>query len=189
MANLGYARASTDDQDCAIQEAALRAAGCDVIRSEKRSGSTLKGRGELETLLSFLRAGDRLLVTRIDRLSRSLLDLLKVVEAVEAKGAHLVATEQAIDTGSAGGRAFLQMLGVFAEFETALRRERQMEGIAKAKREGRYAGRGRKPSVPVDEVLRLHGEEGLKPKEIAKRLGIGRSSVFRALGPAKADTS
>lgn len=177
-ATYGYARVSTDDQDCAIQEAALRAAGCTVIRSEKRSGTTIKGRDELALLLEFIRAGDILMVTRIDRLARSVADLEAIVAELRSKGAHLKATEQAIDTSTPAGMAFLQMLAVFAQFETAIRRERQLEGIAKAKKAGVY--RGRKPSVPVAEVRRLKGE-GLGAAEIARRLGIGRASVFRAL--------
>ena len=174
----GYARVSTDDQDCSIQEAALRAAGCTVIRSEKRTGTTTKGRNELATLLDFLRPGDTLTVTRIDRLARSVADLEKIVAALREKGAHLRATEQPVDTSTPAGKAFLQMLGVFAEFETALRKERQLEGIAKAKAAGVY--KGRKPSVPVEEVRRLKAE-GVGAAEIARRLDIGRASVFRAL--------
>ena len=175
---IGYARVSTDDQDCAIQEAALLAAGCTIIRSEKRSGTTKAGRDELDTVLSFVRANDTLMVTRIDRLARSVKDLEGIVDTLKAKGAFLRATEQPIDTATPAGIAFLQMLGVFAQFETAIRKERQMEGIAKAKSEGRYKGRA--PSVPVDEVRRLKAE-GVKPTEIAKRLKIGRGSVYRAL--------
>lgn len=176
---IGYARVSTDDQDCTIQEAALRSAGCTVIRSEKRSGTTTAGRDELDTVLSFIRPGDTLMVTRIDRLARSVHDLEGIVAHLREKGAHLRATEQPIDTSTPAGKAFLQMLGVFAEFETAIRRERQMEGIAKAKAAGVY--KGRKPSVPAEEVRALHAE-GVSPTEIAKRLGIGRASVYRALG-------
>lgn len=174
----GYARASTEDQECTIQVEALKAAGCTTVRSEKRSGSSLEGRLELQTILEFLREGDTLIVTRIDRLARSVRDLEDIVGAVRAKGAHLRATEQPIDTSSAAGIAFLQMLGVFAQFETALRKERQAEGIAKAKAAGVY--KGRKPTVPVDEVRRLRNE-GVSPTEIGRQLGIGRASVYRAL--------
>jgi DNA invertase Pin-like site-specific DNA recombinase len=176
---LGYARVSTDDQDCSVQEDALRAAGCTVIRSEKLSGTTTEGRHELDTLLSFVRTGDTLMVTRIDRLARSVADLEKIVAALKAKGAFLRATEQPIDTSTPAGLAFLQMLGVFAQFETAIRKERQMEGIAKAKVKGVY--KGRKPSVDVAAVRSLRNE-GVGPSDIAKRLGIGRASVYRALG-------
>jgi DNA invertase Pin-like site-specific DNA recombinase len=176
---IGYARVSTADQDCAIQEAALRAAGCNIVRSEKKSGTSRDGRTELDTVLSFLRSGDTLVVTRIDRLARSLMDLEAIVGELKDKGVHLKALEQPVDTSTPAGKAFLQMLGVFAEFETALRRERQMEGIAKAKASGVY--KGRKPSVPADEIKRLSAA-GEKPSEIAKRLGVGRTSVYRALG-------
>ncbi|MBB4618531.1 recombinase family protein [Sphingomonas abaci] len=174
----GYARVSTDDQDCSIQEAALYAAGCDIVRSEKMSGTTTEGRKELETLLDFIRSGDTMMVTRIDRLARSVADLEKIVGVLKERGAFLRATEQPIDTSTPAGVAFLQMLAVFAQFETAIRRERQMEGIAKAKEAGAY--KGRKPSVPVEEVRRLRAE-GVRPADIARRLKIGRGSVYRAL--------
>jgi DNA invertase Pin-like site-specific DNA recombinase len=105
------------------------------------TGTTTEGRTELQTVLAFLHKGDTLLVTRIDRLARSIGDLQDIVRAVKAKGAALKATEQPIDTSTAAGKAFLDMLGVFAEFETNLRRERQLEGIAKAKAAGLYKGR------------------------------------------------
>lgn len=174
----GYARVSTDDQDCSIQEATLYAAGCDIVRSEKKSGTTTEGRQELERLLDFIRPGDTLMVTRIDRLARSVADLEKIVGVLKERGAFLRATEQPIDTSTPAGVAFLQMLAVFAQFETAIRRERQLEGIAKAKDAGVY--KGRKPSVPVDEVRRLKAE-GVRPADIARRLKIGRGSVYRAL--------
>jgi len=178
---IGYARVSSDDQDCSIQEAALRVAGCSIVRSEKKSGTTTEGRDELETVLSFVRAGDTLMVTRIDRLARSVKDLEGIVEKLKAKGAFLRATDQPIDTATPAGIAFLQMLAVFAQFETAIRKERQMEGIAKAKAEGKY--KGRPQQVPFDEVRRLKAE-GVRPTAIAKQLKIGRGSVYRALAEA-----
>jgi DNA invertase Pin-like site-specific DNA recombinase len=178
LTNIGYARVSTTDQNLEIQIAALKAAGCDVIRSEKRSGTSTKGRTELQTVLDFLRKGDVLIVTRIDRLARSIGDLQDIVRAVKAKGASLKATEQPIDTTSVAGKAFLDMLGVFAEFETNLRKERQAEGIAKAKAAGVY--KGRPPSIDVMKVRDLK-KKGLGASEIAKALKIGRASVYRAL--------
>ncbi|MCX8475115.1 MAG: recombinase family protein [Sphingomonas sp.] len=174
----GYARVSTEDQDCSIQEKALYGAGCDIVRSEQKSGATTDGRRELETLLDFIRSGDTLMITRIDRLARSVADLEAIVGILKERGAFLRATEQPIDTSTPAGVAFLQMLAVFAQFETAIRRERQMEGIAKAKDAGVY--KGRKPTVPVDEVRRLKAE-GLRPADIARQLKIGRGSVYRAL--------
>jgi len=175
---IGYARVSSEDQDCAIQEEALRSAGCTIIRTEKHTGTTTTGRAELGTVLSFLRPGDNLMVTRIDRLARSVADLERIVDQLREKGAHLRATEQPIDTSTAAGVAFLQMLGVFAQFETAIRRERQMEGIAKAKAAGIY--KGRKPSVDVEAVRALR-QQGLGGTEISEKLGIARASVYRAL--------
>jgi DNA invertase Pin-like site-specific DNA recombinase len=172
----GYARVSSIDQDLSLQRAALKAAGCTVIRAEKASGASRKGRSELEVLMEFLRRGDTLIVTRIDRLARSLRDLQNIVHELLGKGVHLKATEQPVDTTSAAGKAFLSMLGVFAEFETNLRRERQLEGIAAAKARGVYKGRPR--SIDAAEIKRLLGE-GLGPSAVAKRLGIGRASVYR----------
>jgi DNA invertase Pin-like site-specific DNA recombinase len=178
MTTIGYARVSTIDQSLDIQEAALRTAGCDMIRSEKRSGTSTAGRTELQTVLDFLRKGDVLMVTRIDRLARSIGDLQDIVRSVRAKGAVLKATEQPIDTGTAAGKAFLDMLGVFAEFETNLRKERQLEGIADAKARGVY--KGRKASIDPAQV-RTMAAQGLGATAIAKALKIGRASVYRAL--------
>ncbi len=179
MALYGYARVSTLDQDLSIQHSALKGAGCEVIRAEKASGTRRHGRSELQVLLEFLRAGDTLVVTRIDRLARSLKDLQDIVHELKAKGVALRATEQPVDTGTAASKAFLDMLGVFAEFETNLRRERQLEGISAAKARGVY--KGRLPSIDAAEVLRLRREEKLGPAAIARRLGIGRASVYRLL--------
>lgn len=178
MTIIGYARVSTTDQHLDLQENALRAAGCDLIRSEKRSGTTTAGREELRTVLDFLRAGDVLMVTRIDRLARSIGDLQDIVRTVRARGASLKATEQPIDTSTAAGKCFLDMLGVFAEFETNLRRERQLEGIADAKARGVY--QGRKASIDAAKVKALKSE-GMGASAIAKALKIGRASVYRAL--------
>jgi DNA invertase Pin-like site-specific DNA recombinase len=177
MAVYGYARASTVDQDVSIQESALRLAGCTVIRAEKVSGTSREGRTELAMLMEFLRDGDTLMVTRVDRLARSIMDLQNIVHELKTKGVALKATEQPIDTSSAAGKAFLDMLGVFAEFETNLRRERQMEGIAAAKAKGVY--KGRKPTVDPEEVARLVDEEKLGMMAIARRLGVTRQSVYR----------
>jgi DNA invertase Pin-like site-specific DNA recombinase len=181
MTIIGYCRASSTDQSLEIQEAALQAAGCEVIRGEKRTGTTVAGRTELETVLAFLRPGDTLTVTRIDRLARSIGDLQDIVRAIKAKGAALKATEQPIDTSTAAGKCFLDMLGVFSEFETNLRRERQLEGISRAKAAGVY--KGRKRSVDIDAVRALKAE-GVGPAAIAKRLGVARASVYRALAEA-----
>ena len=174
----GYARVSSIEQDLTVQREKLLAAGCTVIREEKVSGSSREGRKELETLLDFLRPGDCLTVTRIDRLARSVGDLQDIVRLLRSKGVSLKATDQPIDTSTAAGKAFLDMLGVFAEFENSLRRERQKDGIEKAKTAGVY--KGRKPTIDAAEVARLKAE-GLGAAAIAKKLAIGRASVYRVL--------
>lgn len=180
MALYGYARVSTLDQDYDGQVAALEAAGCQIIRSEKLSGTTRKGRSELQVLLEFIRADDTLVVTRVDRLARSIGDLQDIVRLLRERGADLKATEQPIDTRSAAGKAFLDMLGVFSEFETNLRRERQLEGIKRAKARGVY--KGRPPKLDPGHVRSLR-DEGLGATAIARRLGISRASVYRLLSP------
>ena len=174
----GYARVSSSGQDLTIQVEALTKAGCETIRQEKVSGTSVQGRDELNTLLDFLRDGDELVVTRIDRLARSIRDLQNIVYDLDKKGVVLSATEQPIQTNTSAGKCFLDMLGVFSEFETNLRKERQMEGIAKAKERGVY--KGRKPSVDVERVKELR-DSGMGGSAIAKEMGIGRASVYRAL--------
>jgi len=175
----GYARCSSAQQDTSIQIDALTKAGCEIIREEKVSGTSLQGRTELQTLLEFLRAGDELVVTRIDRLARSIFDLQVIVKTLEDKGVSLHCTEQPVDTSTAVGKCFVQMLGVFAEFETNLRKERQMEGIAKARAEGRY--NGRPPKIDKEKVIDLAIKKGLTNAQIAKELNISRGSVYNIL--------
>ena len=181
----GYARVSTNDQNVTLPEDALRKAGCDIIRSEKRSGTKLDGRDELKLLLEFLRKDDVLVVTRLDRLARSMLDLQNIIKTLRDKGASLRCTEQPIDMTTASGKAFLDMLGVFAEFENNLRRERQLEGIAKATAAGIYT-QGRPKSVDDEKVRLLHAG-GKRVMEIVKELGCSRASIYRAIeAPPKA---
>ena len=184
MATVGYARVSSTGQSLEVQNEQLRAAGCVKVFSEKVTGTTTEGRDQLEAALDYVREGDVLIVTRLDRLARSLVDLRKIIDRLTAKGCAFRALQQgAIDTTRSDGRLMLNILASFAEFETDIRKERQMEGIAKAKAANVY--KGRKPSVPVEEVRRLAGE-GVGPTDIAKQLGIGRASVYRALSPEAA---
>jgi DNA invertase Pin-like site-specific DNA recombinase len=156
MARVGYARVSSTDQDLTTQVERLKGAGCEIVRAEKVTGTTRQGRAELSSIIDFLRPGDELVVTRIDRLARSIGDLQDIMRELKAKGAFLKATDQPIDTSTAAGKAFLDMLGVFAEFETNLRRERQLEGIVKAKEAGVYKGGKRR--IDREAVLKLHRE-------------------------------
>ena len=174
---IGYARTSTTDQNLDAQIEALKVAGCTMIRTEQKSGANLKDRSELNTILDFIHPGETLVVTRIDRLARSMRDLQIIVDRLSTKGAHLAATEQPVDTSTAAGKAFFDMLGVFAEFETNLRRERQAEGIASAKSKGVY--RGRPPKIDMQEI-RNKLSEGLNPTQVARTLGISRGTVYKA---------
>jgi DNA invertase Pin-like site-specific DNA recombinase len=184
MANYGYARVSSEDQSLEIQTEALQKAGCSVIRAEKRSGTTTEGREELELILQFAQSGDVLTVTRIDRLARSIGDLVGIVNRLESKGVKLRAIEQPVDTSTAAGRCFLQMLGVFGEFETAIRRERQLEGVAKAKAAGVYKGR----PANVDRQKRIAALITAKTpwSEIMKIEGCARATVAAINSKVKA---
>src|SRR5829696_3513312 len=174
MATYGYARVSTTDQDLTTQVDKLTQAGCTIIREEKMSGTTREGRKELDTLLAFLRPGDVLMITKVDRLARSVGDLQDIVKAIRAKGAGLKATDQPIDTTTAAGKCFLDMLGVFAEFETNLRKERQLDGIAKAKAQGVYSGGKRR--IDREAVMSMKAA-GQGPSAIAKALGVSRMQI------------
>jgi DNA invertase Pin-like site-specific DNA recombinase len=182
MAIYGYARVSTQDQTTDIQEATLKQAGCEIVRSETASATSMTGRTELATLLAFLRTGDTLMVTRLDRLARSVADLHTIAAELRAKGIHLRTVEHNIDTATATGGFFLAVLAAVAEFETNLRRERQMEGIAAAKKRGVYKGRRQK--VNSADVLRLHSE-GKGATSIARFLKIGRATVYTHLKRAR----
>lgn len=174
---IGYARTSTTEQNLDAQVSALRAAGCGMVRTEQKSGTSLDGRPELKTILDFIHPGETLVVTRIDRLARSLSDLQTIVTRLKSKGAHLAATEQPVDTSTATGKAFFDMLGVFAEFETNLRRERQAEGIAVAKQRGVY--QGRVPKIDMS-AIQTKLAEGSSPTEIARDMGVSRGTVYKA---------
>lgn len=180
MALVGYARVSTVEQDLSLQLEVLKIAGCKKIFSEKISGSQKEGREQLKDCLAYLREGDTLVVTRIDRLSRSLRDLQNLVYELKDQKIYFKATEQPVDTSNAAGKAFLDMLGVFAEFETNLRRERQLEGIAKAKKEGKYKGRQPTAKAKSHQVISLI-KEGFTRQAVAQKLDIGVASIYRIL--------
>jgi DNA invertase Pin-like site-specific DNA recombinase len=176
---LGYARVSTTDQDLTVQKEALRKAGVQPIFEEKVSGTKRDNRQELSKVMHFLGAGDTLVVTRLDRLGRSLRDLANIAHEIEDAGAHLKVLEQHVDTSTSAGRAFFGMLAVFAAFETDVRRERQAEGIAKAKRAGRYQGGVKR----IDRArVRALKANGAGPSAIAQEMAISRRQVYRILG-------
>ncbi len=173
----GYARVSTEDQSLDIQIDELKRAGCEDIRFEKLSGSSIEKRPEFSRLLAQLQPGDEVWVVRIDRFARSLRDLAITVEDFIKRGITLKATQQPIDTASASGRAFLQMCGVFAEFERSITAERRAAGIAKAKAAGKYAGVGRFSKVDPSEAAKLKAEIGYE--RAAARLGVSVATLNR----------
>jgi DNA invertase Pin-like site-specific DNA recombinase len=180
---IGYARSSTIDQEAGYQAQikALNGAGCDKIFSEKVS--SVATREQLDAALDYAREGDALVVTKLDRLARSVAHLVSIGERLDAKGISLKVLEQSIDTSTPTGRLMFNMLGAIAQFERELMLERQREGVAKAKAEGKYKGRTPTVRAKAAEVRRLHSE-AIGATEIAKRLRISRASVYRVLCPS-----
>jgi DNA invertase Pin-like site-specific DNA recombinase len=178
---IGYARTSTVDQEAGF-EAQLRdlqAASCEKLFQEQVS-SMAQRRPQLEAALDYCRGGDTLVVTKLDRLARSVAHLVEITKVLEKKGAHVRILALGIDTGTANGRLVLNLLGSIAQFEREIMLERQREGIAKAKAEGKYKGRAPTAKAKSDEVLALKSQ-GVGPAEIARRVGIGRASVYRII--------
>lgn len=175
----GYARVSSTSQSLDLQIAALNGKACEIIRQEKITGTTTENRRELAAILDFIREGDELWVTRLDRLARSVPDLCAIVAHLEKIGATLHCIEQPIETKTPTGRLMLTILGAFAEFETSLRKERQMEGIAAAKAKGIYA-KPRGPRFDPAEIRRMH-RDNMTPRQIMRKLRCSRMTVYRAL--------
>ena len=174
----GYARVSSVDQDLTVQREALRKVGVQAIFEEKISGTKRDNREELGKVLHILGDGDTLVVTRLDRLGRSMRDLANIAHEIQEAGANLKVLEQHVDTSTSAGRAFFGMLAVFAAFETDVRRERQAEGIAKARRAGRYQGGMKR----IDRArVRALKSNGAGPSAIAHEMGISRRQVYRIL--------
>ncbi len=180
MSIIGYARVSTLDQDHTTQIERLESASCKKVFSEKQSGTTKKNRTELALCLDYMREGDTLVITKIDRLARSARDLHNIVHDLEKSGISLKVLDQNIDTSTPTGKAFLGMLATFAEFETNIRKERQLEGIAKAKAQGKYTGRKATARAKKAEMLELL-QGGMSKPKIAKELGVSVASVYNVL--------
>lgn len=180
---MGYARVSSTGQNETAQVAILQkhGVGDHELFIDKASGTSRNGRPKLAEAIKFARKGDALVVTRLDRLARSVSDLHSIAKELEAKGVDLIATEQNIDTTTPTGRLMFNMLAAIAEFETDLRKERQLEGIAKAKAEGRYRGR---PATVDAEAIRAALAAGDKPQHVARRFNVARSTVYRVSGGA-----
>lgn len=182
MTTIGYARVSSTGQDLAVQLEKLQSAGCEKIFREKRSGVDA-GRPELKRCLEYLREGDTLLVTKIDRLARSTSDLYHIISLLADKGvAFKVTDDAAIDTTSRTGKLVMGILALIAEFENDIRRERQMDGIKKARERGiRF---GRKPLLVSEMIQRVRKlrKAGLTVPEIMRQTKLSKASVYRAFG-------
>lgn len=176
---IGYGRVSDKTQHLDVQRAALIAAGVepDHLFLEKVSGRTADDRPELQRCMAFARKGDTVLVTKLDRFARSARDLHNLLGDLDAKGVGFRCLDQAIDTTSSTGRLTLSILGAVAEFELAIRSERQREGIAAAQAKGTY--QKRQSQIDLGEVRKLSLR--MKPAEIAAIMKISRASVYRAL--------
>jgi DNA invertase Pin-like site-specific DNA recombinase len=184
MAIVGYARTSTLHQDAGLeaQLKALKEQGCDKIFSEQVS--SVAERAKLDRALEYVREGDVLVATKLDRLARSVAHLCRIVAELERKGVALKILDIGINTSCPAERLFLNMLGSIAQFEREIMLERQKDGIAKAKAEGKFKGRQPTARAKTPQILAL-AAEGLERKEIARRLGIGIASVYRVLREAK----
>lgn len=179
---VGYARVSSVGQSLEIQQDKLRAAGCTRLFMEKRSGRQVDNRPEFQACLAYLREGDQLVVTRLDRMARSVLDLAKVAEKLKVKNVALRVLDQSLDTRTSEGRLMFSLLGAFAEFENDIRKERQSDGIAKARQKGVKFGRKKLFSEEQRERIRVLREtENYTVPALAQRFGCGVASIYRAL--------
>jgi DNA invertase Pin-like site-specific DNA recombinase len=186
---VGYARTSTIEQVAGL-EAQLRdleAAGCTKVYKEQVSSIDAQ-RHQLKAALDYVREGDTFIVTKPDRLARSTRDLLEIVDGLQARGVEVRVLSMNLDTGTPTGKLILTVLGGVATFERELMLERQREGIAKAKAEGKYKGRSPTALAKSGEVIALR-KQGIGPSEIARRLCLGRTSVYRLLNAAASPAS
>jgi DNA invertase Pin-like site-specific DNA recombinase len=181
---IGYARTSTTDQVAGLeaQERDLLAQGCERLWREQTS--SVSPRNALEEAISFARAGDSLVITKICRLARSVADLVAIIDRLEKKGVSLRILSMGIDTSNPTGRLMLNLLGSISQFEREVMLERQREGVAKAKAEGKYKGRKPTARAKSDQIVELD-RKGITRERIAKQLGIGVASVYRVLKSAR----
>ena len=180
MAVVGYARVSTVGQSLTVQNDKLKDYGCEKIYQEKITGTT-SNRAELKACLDFIRDGDKLVITKLDRLARSTLHLTQIADSIKKSGVELVVIDQNIDTSTPTGKLLFNMLGSIAEFETEIRKERQLEGIAKAKEKG--VKFGAKPKLSKKQViqLKIDRENGIIIRDLMAKYNLSKDSVYRML--------
>lgn len=179
MSLVGYARVSSTGQSLDVQLSKL--SHCDKVFSEKKSATSTNGRTALKDCLAYLREGDQLVITRLDRLARSVLDLTQIAHDLQQRHIDLVVLDQRIDTATPTGKLMFNMLGAIAEFETALRKERQADGIAKALDKGVKFGAKAKLTQQQIEAMRDDRDAGLTVKSLCGKYGVSRASVYRLL--------
>lgn len=179
---IGYARVSTDDQHLDLQRKALMQAGCAAIYEEAVSGKSA-ARPELEQCRKALRAGDTLVVWRLDRLGRSLPDLVQIVADLERQGVGFESLAEKIETGSAAGKLVFHVFAALAEFERGLIRERTQAGLAAARARGRSGGRRPKlDEQQVREIKVLLRDPGIRVADVARRYGVSRTTLYKYVG-------
>lgn len=178
---IGYARVSTEDQNLDLQTDALDKAGCELIYKEKASGAKIE-RAELKAALTHLRSKDTLVVWKLDRLGRSLKDLLNIVNDLHNRGINFQCIQEGFDTGTSGGKLIFHIFGALAEFEKEVIRERTKAGLKAARARGRRGGRPTKltPEI-IAKAKALHKDFSISPKEIWTTLGISRALLYKAL--------
>jgi DNA invertase Pin-like site-specific DNA recombinase len=178
---IGYARISTTDQTFALQQDALKAAGCEKIFTDTASGSRTDRPG-LSVALEFVRAGDTLVVWRLDRLGRSLVHLIQSIKDLHGRGVQFKSLQEQLDTGTSGGKLVFHVFGALAEFERDLIRERTMAGLAAARARGRRGGRRRLSDEKVRQLRTLAADRTNSVRAICRTLGISRATFYRYLG-------
>jgi len=188
MTKIGYARVSSTSQSLDCQIEALKQSECEKIFKEKTTGTHMH-RPQFKALMKFLREGDVLYITRLDRLARSTRDLLNIKNELEQRKVGLVVIEQNIDTVTSTGKLLFGVLALFAEFEHDLRKENQREGIQLAKQRGSKLGRKKSCTEEQIEEIKKLRFEGKEIKELMKQYKISKSSIYRILGPAASTTS
>ena len=177
---VGYARVSSTGQNLTSQIEALEEAGCEKIFQEKKSGTKTYDRQELQNALDFVRNGDTLIVTRLDRCSRNVKDLHQIIETLNNKNVGFKATEQEIDTTTSAGRLMIGLLSIVSAFETDLRAERQADGIASAKKRGvKFGGTPKLTEEDVRRIMDFQNNTTMTNADIAKEFGIARSTLLR----------
>jgi DNA invertase Pin-like site-specific DNA recombinase len=181
---IGYARVSTDDQNLDVQQDALKGAGCERVFEDRASGAKTERAG-LGALMNILRSGDTIVIWRLDRLGRSLKDLIQLVERLESVGVGLRSLQESIDTSSIGGKLVFHLFGALAEFERNLIRERTQAGLSSARARGRMGGRPRCLSSAKEAVaLRLYRERKHTVDEICQMMGVSKSTLYNYIGQA-----